>query len=415
MSDYARRRRNSGSSGSSSGSSTGASSSQSNAAALEDMPKEQVMVYLSQNSVTHHKDEIPETLAALQKADQMGLGKKSMIPISDKFKDGSGTEQYAFGESKAETMTWWHDDPTLESGQVRVGDRVLTLGANESHIVEPEGESWNANVTVKKPVIERIRKDWKTALTHIGLSNGRADSVIRVLMTGQNDTAKLMHSGGGACNELLQLISVLNRAEMGEFEISSFVISGHHYSGTSYIFGEFDNHDYDSDQTTGDTLDVRDIEKLSTVFPKAFAQVDSFMFSACNTHDLGLRDAEGNDRTTQDWVASTFPEAQRMSNWQNIAPGSDYAAFFSGEFALDVAKEEAGSSNSAFDAWQFKKTQKGTNHRFEKNAAGEFEAMETSRDKTSYPYYNDYKGLRNSNHEAFHKREDLMRYILKKL
>ena len=77
------------------------------------------MVYLTQNSVTHHNDEIPETLAALQKADQMGLGKKSMIPISDQFKDGSGTEQYAFGESKAETMTWWHDDPTLESGQVR--------------------------------------------------------------------------------------------------------------------------------------------------------------------------------------------------------------------------------------------------------------------------------------------------------
>ena len=377
------------------------------------MPKEQVMVYLTQNSVTHHNDEIPETLAALQKADQMGLGKKSMIPISDKFSDGSGTEQYAFGESKAETMTWWHDDPTLQSGQVRVGERVLTLGANESHV--EEGEQWNANASVKKSTISRIRKDWKTALTHVGLSSGHADAVIRALMTGQNDTAKLMHSGGGACNELLQLISVLNRAEMGEFEISSFVISGHNYSGTSYVFGEFDNHDYDSDQLTGDTLDVRDIEKLSTVFPKAFAQVDSFMFSACNTHDLGLKDAEGNDRSTQDWVSDTFPEAQRMSNWQNIAPGSDYAAFFSGEFALDVAKEESGSSGSSFDEWQFKKTKKGTNHRFEKNAAGEFEEMETSRDKSSYPHYNDYKGLRNSNHEAFHKREDLMRYILKKL
>ena len=379
------------------------------------MSKEQVVVYLTQNSVTHHKDEIPETLAALQKADQLGLGKKSMIPISDQFSDGTGTEQYAFGESTASSMTWWHDDSSLKSGQVRIGDRVLTLGANEDHVIEGGSEGWNANVEVKKPAIRRIRRDWKVALNHVGLSNGRADAVIRVLMTGNDDTAKLMHSGGGACNELLQLISVLNRAEMGEFEISSFVLSGHHYSGTSYIFGEKGDHEYDDDQVTGDTLDVRDIEKLSTVFPKAFAQVDSFMFSACNTHKLGLSDGDGQQRSTQDWVSSTFPEAKRMSNWQNIAPGSDYAAFFSGEFALDVAKEEAGSSSSAFDAWQFKKTSKGTNHRFEKDAAGDFQEMQTSRSTSSYPHYNDYKGLRNSNHEAFHKREDLMRYILKKM
>ncbi len=370
-------------------------------------------MYLTQNSVTHHNDEIPETLAALQKADQMGLGKKSMIPISDKFSDGTGTEQYAFGQSKASSMTWWHDDSSLKSGQVRIGNRVLTLGANEDHLLE--GDSWADRAEVKKPAIRRIRKDWKAALDHVGLSEGRADAVIRVLMTGNNGTAKLMHSGGGACNELLQLISVLNRAEMGEFEISSFVISGHHYSNTSYVFGEMGDHEYDDDQVTGDTLDVRDIEKLSTVFPKAFAQVDSFMFSACNTHKLGLTDENGSDRSTQDWVSSTFPEAKRMSNWQSIAPGSDYAAFFSGEFALDVAKEEAGHSSDAFDAWQFKKTSKGTNHRYEKNAAGEFEEMETRRVTNSYPHYNDYKGLRNSNHEAFHKRSDLMRYILKKL
>ena len=413
MSDYSRRRHTTGNSGSTPGSTTGVSTGESNSAAIEDMPKEQVMIYLTQNSVTHHKDEIPETLAALQKADQAGLGKKSMIPISDQFSDGTGTEQYAFGESTAASMTWWHDDTSLKAGQVRVGDRVLTLGAHQDDLVE--SEHWEENGTVKKPVVVQIRKDWQTALTHIGLSAGKADAVIGALMTGQNDTAKMMHSGGGACNELLQLISVLNRAEMGEFEISSFVLSGHHYRGTPYIFGEMGDHEYDDDKVTGDTLDVRDIEKLSTVFPKAFSQVDSMMFSACNTHDLGIQDGEGNERSTQDWVSSTFPEAKRMSNWQDIAPGSDYGAFFSGEFALDVAKEEAGADGNAFDAWQFKKTQKGTNHRFERNGAGDFESMETERSRTSYPHYNEYKGLRNSNHEAFHKREDLMRYILKKL
>ena len=399
MSDYARHSRSGSRTTTSTDSSTSTETTESNAAALENMPKEQVMIYLTQNSVTHQNDEIPETLAALQKADQSGLGKKSTIPISDPFADGHKTDQYAFGQSKADSMTWWHDDATLKSGQVRIGDQVLSLGAAESDI--------------EQSAITQIRTDWKTALEHVGVPSTKAKGVIDALMTSNDGTAQLMHSGGRACNELLQLISVLNRAEMGEFEISSFVISGHHYRGTTYIFGEMGDHEYDSDQTTGDTLDVRDIEKLSTVFPKAFAQVDSFMFSACNTHDLGLEDEQGNDRSTGDWVSSTFPEAERMALWKDIAPGSDYAAFISGEFALDIAKEENGQ-NTAFDDLTFKKTQKGTHHRYEKGADGTMSEIETKRTRDSYPHYNDYKGLRNSNHEAFHKRSDLMQYILKK-
>jgi hypothetical protein len=410
MSDYSRRRtspprrRH--------GTSSNPTELDSNAAALEDMPKEQVMIYLTQNSVTHHNDEIPETLAALQKADQMGLGKKSMIPISDPYKDGHKTDQYAFGETKAGAMTWWHDDSSLKPGQVRIDGRVLTLGVSGRDVEMPG--SGDEKATVKDGVASTIRDDWVVALKHVGLDAGRAGSVVDTLMSASDGTARLMHSGGGAANELLQLVSVFNRAEMGEFEISSFVISGHHYSGTSYIFGEVGDHVYDDDITTGDTLDLRDIELLSRVFPIAFSQVDSMMFSACNTHKLGLEDAEGNSRSTEDWVGSTFPEASRMSNWQDIAPGSDYAAFISGEFALDVAKEEAGQSE-AFNAWQFKKGSRGTNHRAELGADGQFQEISSARSKTSYPHYNDYKGLRNSNHEAFHKREDLMRYILKKL
>jgi len=386
------------------------SAEDSNAMALEEMPKEQVMIYLTQNSVTHHNDEIPETLAALQKADSMGLGKKSMIPISDPFKDGHKTDQYAFGASKAATMTWWHDDSSLQAGQVRIGDRVLTLGANTGHVVET---NYDEKSVLKDGVAGQIRTDWQVALEHVGLDSARAKQVVETLMTSSTGTARLMHSGGGACNELLQLISVLNRAEMGEFEISSFVLSGHHYKGSTNIFGEKADHRYDDDMTTGDTLDVRDIELLSGVFPIAFAQVDSMMFSACNTHDLGLTDGEGAERSTQDWVSSTFPEATRMSNWEKIAPGSDYAAFFSGEFALDVAKEEAGQG-AAFNDWQFTKTKKGEMFRSEKGADGTFKQLPTDRSRSSYPHYNDYKGLRNSNHEAFHTREDLMRYILKK-
>lgn len=411
MSDYARRNNSPSVSSSGSNSSGTSTAVDSNAAAVEDMPKEQVMIYLAQNSVTHQNDEIPETLAALQKADQMGLGKKSMIPISDDFADGHSTTQYAFGESKAAEMTWWHDDPTLKSGQVRINGKVLTLGANDGHV--EAAESLDLETDVSKDVAETIQKDWKTALEFVGLPSSRAAEVVKALMS-DSDGACLMHSGGGASNEMLQLISVLNRAEMGEFEISSFVLSGHHYSGTPYIFGEKGDHVYDDDLVTGDTMDVRDIEILSKVFPTAFAQVDSMMFSACNTHDLGLEGEDGGERSTQDWVSSTFPEAKRMSNWQEIAPGSDYAAFFSGEFALDVAKEEAGQGN-AYNDWQFTKTKKGEMFRSEKGADGNFEELPTNRSTSSYPHYNDYKGLRNSNHEAFHKREDLMRYILKKL
>ena len=410
MSDYARRNSTPSVSSSESNSTGTDTVVDSNAAAVEDMPKEQVMIYLTQNSVTHHNDEIPETLAALQKADQMGLGKKSMIPISDDYADGHSTTQYAFGESKAAEMTWWHDDATLQSGQVRINGKVLTLGANDGHIEASEA----LDTDVSKSVMETIQKDWKTALEFVGLPSSRASEVIKILLTDSSGAAQLMHSGGGASNEMLQLIGVLNRAEMGEFEISSFVLSGHHYSGTSYIFGEKGDHEYDDDQVTGDTMDVRDIELLSKVFPTAFAQVDSMMFSACNTHDLGLEAEGGGERSTQDWVSSTFPEAERMTNWENIAPGSDYAAFFSGEFALDVAKEEAGQSG-AYNDWQFTKTDRGELFRSEKGADGNFEELPRNRDTSSYPHYNDYKGLRDSNHEAFHKREDLMQYILKKL
>jgi hypothetical protein len=375
------------------------------------MEKEQVMIYLTQNSVTHHNDEIPETLAALQKADQMGLGKKSMIPISDPFSDGHRTDQYAFGSSTAETMTWWHDDSSLAAGQVRIDGKVLTLGVNDGHVVEEGG--WKEKGKIGEGVAERVAADWLVALEHVGLPSSRANAVVTALMSDSQGAAKTMHSGGGACNEMLQLIGVLNRAEMGEFEISSVILSGHHYSDTSYIFGEKGDHVYDDNITTGDTLDVRDIEILSKVFPVAFAQVDSMMFIACNTHKLALEDGNGGERSTQDWVSSTFPEAERMSHWQKIAPGSDYAAFFSGEFALDVAKEEAGQG-AAYNDWQFTKTKKGEMFRSEMNADGQLEELPANRSTSSYPHYNDYKGLRDSNHEAFHSREDLMKYILKK-
>ncbi len=360
--------------------------------------REQVVIYLTQNSVTHHNDEIPETLAALQRADNQGMGKKSMIPISDPFKGGHKTGQYAFGEKTASEMKWWHEDNTLQDGQVKIGEQTLTLGP--------------ATDTPTDAQVAGLQADWRVALTHVGLSEDKAQEVIDVLLKDGDGSAKTTASGTGASNELLQLISVLNRAENGEFDISALVLSGHHYSGTSYLFGEKPGHEYDDDEKTGDTLDFNDIEVLATVFPKAYSQVDSVMFSACNTHEIDQQDAAGSDMSTEDWVQGVFPNVQDMSTWEGIAPGSDFGAFFSGEYMLDLARKESGDHGAMDDAY-FRRTSSGDNKRWETGTDGELSETKVAKNTSSYTY-NDYKGYRNSNHEAFYKREDLMKYVLKK-
>jgi hypothetical protein len=365
-----------------------------NAAALE-----QVVVYLTQNNTRHEKDEIPETLAALQKADSLGLGKKSLLPISDPFANGHQTYDYSMGEEKASAVSWWHDDDALKSGQARLNGEVLDLGASEY----ADGDNLE--------FLAKMQRDWRTMMSHIGLSDDKCDEVVAALLTDAEGKAKLTDSGGRASNELIQLISVLNRAENGEFEISSLVLSGHHYSGSDEIFGELPGHNYDTAPRVGDTLNMHDIEALKDVFPKAYSQVDSFMFSACNTHNLGMKDDECNGLSTPEWVSGVFPEASKMAHWEGIAPGSDTAAFWSGEFMLDVAKEDSGQSGAFNDA-MWRNTKKGQNKRFEKGEDGKFSDVNTARNGSSY-VYNDYKGLRDSAGEDYTRRSDLMRYIKK--
>ena len=361
---------------------------------------EQVIVYLTQNSVTHQNDEIPETLAALQKADNDGLGKKKLLPISDPFSNGHQTYDYAMGQDKADAVTWWHDDESLKSGQVKLGGEVLDIGAHS----QSNGRD--------AAFLTKMQDDWRKLLAHVGLSEDKANEVVAALLQDKDGNAKLTESGGRASNELIQLISVLNRAENGEFEISSLVISGHHYSGTDYIFGELPGHVYDTETDVGDMLNMHDIEALKDVFPKAYSQVDSFMFSACNTHNLGMEDDQGNELSTPEWVSGVFPEATKMSHWEGIAPGSDLAAFWSGEFMLDVAKEE-NVQDAAFNDAKWRTTKKGSNHRFEKGADGQFTDVNTAKNGSSY-VYNDYKGLRNSGGESFTKRSDLKKYLYNK-
>ena len=126
MPDHSTRNRTSSSSSSGSSTSNGTGTGTTSNADMADhvrtltegteAEREQVVIYLTQNSVTHHNDEIPETLAALQRADQKGMGKTSMIPISDPFKGGHKTGQYAFGQETASGMKWWYEDNSLKDG-----------------------------------------------------------------------------------------------------------------------------------------------------------------------------------------------------------------------------------------------------------------------------------------------------------
>lgn len=379
-------------------STTRSTAATSNSAAAEQVAaqnKPRVIAYLTQNSTTHHKDEIPETLAALAKADSDGLGQKKIIPISDPFSDGHQTYNYSFGKKNASKLQWWHDDTTLKEGQVKAGDQTLTLGAEDKDRLG-QGD------------IQKIAGDWQTALGAVGIDAETSAKVVGALFKDSSGKWKMNESNVGGSNELMQMISVLNRAEQGEFELSGIVLSGHHYSNTPYIFGEKGEHEYDMN----DTFNFNDLEALRGVFPKAFSQVDSFQFSACNTHGIDQQDASGNELSTNQWVQGLFPNVQSVGYWEGIAPGADMASFFSGEFALDQARKEGGDKKAMGDAL-FRQTSKGTFHRAERGSGGKVEDVNLKKNTSSYSY-NNYKGLRNSNGEAFHKRRDLMKYVHQK-
>jgi len=362
----------------------------------EEAPPE-VVVYLTQNSTTHHKDEVPESLASLKHAKDKGYGDRSLLPISDPYSDGTTTYDGAFGDA-AKDMTWWQDDSELSNGQVKIGDKVLTLGAQSQDPSDTD--------------VAQIREDWRTMLLHVGLAKDRADAVVGALLTDSAGNAKLTESGAGASNELAQLIAVFDRAERGEFEIHSVVLSGHHYSDTNYLFGEDDDHNYDSDVVTGDTLNLKDIEALKGVFPKAFSQVKSVMLNACNTYDLDMQDKDGKDLSTNEWFQDVFPNVESAAYWEGIAPGPDMGAFYAGEFILDTVRKDGGDETAYKDA-RYKKTSSGSSIRSETGEDGTLSDVSVKRDTKSY-VYNDYKGMRDSSGEAFHERDDLMEKLYKK-
>lgn len=348
--------------------------------------RDKVVAYVTQNSTTHHTDEVPEALSALKGNHEAGLGKKKLLPISDPYADGSSTYKGTLGKGAA-NLTWWHDDPSLQEGQVRMGDEVLTLG----------GEGADA---------AKVGGDWEKVMAGVGMGKESVAAVKQQMLTDKEGNAKLPASGPGAVNELLQIARTFDRAQQGEFDLDSLVLSGHHYQGTSYLFGEKGDHEYD----TNDALDVRDIAGLADAFPKAAGQVKNVQFSACNTHDLGLTGDDGAALSTNDFLQESFPNVQRTSHWEGIAAGASTAALHGGEFLTDAAKAAKGDNKAFGDAAWRKNQGKGEMQRSVKGADGKLSTSLPAGSAASYT--TNIQGKRGNN-KPFTKREDLAPYLMK--
>ena len=104
------------------------------------MSNQDVVLYLALNNTTHKSDEIPEAMSALKQAEAEGLGHRELLPISEPYgakqRDGSvsyddDTYGYSMGEEGADRITWWHGQEGMESGQVKVGGELLSLGTDD--------------------------------------------------------------------------------------------------------------------------------------------------------------------------------------------------------------------------------------------------------------------------------------------
>lgn len=95
-------------------------------------------------------------------------------------------------------------------------------------------------------------------------------------------TAEFLHGAGSkARDELAQFVRILSEAEMGERKIDRMVLSGH--SVGSQIWGD-DNGKISFDQ----------LEELFQIFPKAAAQVQHVMLSACYSGgEVGMNRYQG--------------------------------------------------------------------------------------------------------------------------
>ncbi len=368
-------------------------------------PKD-VVLYLTLNNTTHKQDEIPESMAALQQAEEEGLGHRELIPISDPYwmKNRDGTLDYtdetydhAFGEDAASRVDWWHGDSELASGQARVDGEVQQLGSSE---VGDDAAKQDA-----------CKTGWKTTLMELGMDEASADKVLDALFKNDDGTFRALGSGDGATNELAQFVMVMWRAEKGEIEVKSIVLSGHHWREENYeghgqgIWGEVAGEDHVYDDTD-DYFSLVDVSALKAAFPKAYGQVQSIQLAACNTDDIGMTDASGKSISTNAFLQDCFENLKMTSYWKQVlAPLAASGAETNGEFLLDAMRLESGDVAAAKDARHNTKGLK----RSLLDESGELDEIIMKTKTASYGGARK-EGLRGENTD-FDEREDLADYV----
>jgi len=160
--------------------------------------------------------------------------------------------------------------------------------------------------------------------------------------------AEFLHgSGDESRDELAQFIRILSEAEMGERKIDRMVLSGH--SVGSMIWGD-DN----------GTIQFDALEDLFHLFPKAVAQVQHVMLSACYSGgEVGMQRYQGMFSGVQSLWAyhgsspGTWTGAMdHMGAWEKATePGKD-AAGVDPELAKGYRKADKVSTWNATDGYQ---------------------------------------------------------------
>ena len=306
-----------------------------------------VVLYLTLNNTTHRQDEIPESLAALKQAEHEGLGHRDLMAISDPYWSGEGdnvtfdqgTYAGVFGAEAAERVEWWHGADDLESGQVRIGEEVKSLGTSgigDDPVAQAQAVS-----------------DWRDTVMTLGMDGGTADILVQSLLQNDDGSFRELDSGNGATNELVQFIMAMHRAEQGQMDVSSIVFSGHHYDADYSpdtgrgIWGEVPGQDHVYDDTD-DYFSLVDVAVLKSVFPNAYAGVKSVQLAACNTDSMGMQDEQGNDISTNAFLQGTFENIEMSSYWKQVlAPVAASGAESNGEFLLDAMRSEGERSDAA--------------------------------------------------------------------
>ncbi len=370
-----------------------------------------VVLYLTLNNTTHKQDELPEALAALDAAEEEGLGDRDLLPISDpyatKHADGSvtyddDTYKYSLGEEGADRIEWWHGDDELKPGQVRVNGEILSLGTD--------------NIDAKDAKqVEEVHDAWRKTLAASGMEQEYIDSSIKALMEDANGDFKKLGSGDGATNELVQYMMAMYRAEKGEINASQIVFSGHHWRGNDEsgdtednrfgghgIWGEKPGTDHDYDNES-DFFSLVDVGNLKEAFPTAYGQVKSVQLAACNTDALGITDEDGNLMTTNEFLQDTFSNIEMSSYWkETLAPLAASGFASNGEFILDGMRHENGDEDAIRDSRYNPKGLK----RSILNEDGELEEISMKTSRSSYGASKS-TGLKGNSNADFDEREDL--------